>query len=46
MNKLKHMKCKNCGYEWDSKSEMIWVTCPSCRYKSAMAKKEGEDKDE
>ena len=23
-------KCKKCGYEWESNSEMIMVSCPSC----------------
>ena len=24
-------KCYKCGYEWDCKSKMLWVTCPNCR---------------
>ncbi|KXB08789.1 hypothetical protein AKJ59_00505 [candidate division MSBL1 archaeon SCGC-AAA385M02] len=24
------IKCKWCGREWDTKSKLIWVTCPSC----------------
>lgn len=24
-------KCENCGYEWDTKSKLIHVVCPSCR---------------
>ena len=24
------VKCKKCGYEWDTKSELIKVSCPSC----------------
>ena len=27
------LKCKKCGYEWDSNSKMLWATCPSCRLK-------------
>jgi len=23
-------KCKKCGYEWESKSKMFQVSCPSC----------------
>ena len=23
-------KCKNCEYEWQTKSTHIFVTCPSC----------------
>ena len=24
------VKCKFCGYEWKTKSKMIYVSCPSC----------------
>ena len=27
------IKCSKCGYEWNTESKMIWVTCPSCRLK-------------
>jgi len=23
-------KCKKCGYEWETSSELIMVSCPSC----------------
>ncbi len=23
-------KCSKCGYEWESNSDMIQVSCPSC----------------
>ncbi len=23
-------KCSKCGYEWETKSEMVYVSCPSC----------------
>ena len=23
-------KCNKCSYEWETKSEMIFVSCPSC----------------
>ena len=26
-------KCKKCGYEWETKSLMIFVSCPSCNNK-------------
>ena len=26
----KIVKCGFCGYEWESGSEMIFVSCPSC----------------
>ena len=25
------IKCLNCGYKWETRSEMIYVNCPSCR---------------
>lgn len=28
------IKCKHCGYEWDSNSKLIWVSCPSCMGKT------------
>jgi len=24
------IKCKKCGYEWDTKSKLIYITCPNC----------------
>jgi len=27
------MKCPKCDYEWETKSEMMYVTCPNCRLK-------------
>lgn len=34
--------CSECKYEWATKSEMIWVTCPKCQRKTKnIAKKEG-----
>lgn len=26
-------KCKNCGYEWETESNHVYVTCPSCMKK-------------
>jgi len=26
-------KCKKCGYEWETTSLMIFVSCPSCNNK-------------
>ena len=26
-------KCNKCNYEWNTKSEMIFVSCPSCNNK-------------
>lgn len=27
------MKCEKCNYEWETKSKMQFVTCPSCLLK-------------
>jgi Zn finger protein HypA/HybF involved in hydrogenase expression len=27
------LRCLNCGYEWQTKSTMVKVTCPSCQAK-------------
>jgi len=27
------MKCNKCGYEWNTKSEKMFVTCPNCLIK-------------
>lgn len=29
MLKMK-VRCKNCGYEWETKSQMVLVSCSSC----------------
>jgi DNA-directed RNA polymerase subunit RPC12/RpoP len=29
----KHVKCQNCSYEWDTKSQNLYVSCPKCMYK-------------
>ena len=36
------LKCK-CGYEWETKSELENVSCPSCLQKVKNIKKEVED---
>lgn len=28
------IKCKWCGYEWETRSQIIWVTCPNCQGKT------------
>ena len=38
------MKCTNCGYEWITKSDKIFVTCPSCLGKTK--KEEGDGTNE
>jgi len=27
------IKCPKCNYEWDTNSELQYVTCPNCRLK-------------
>ncbi len=27
------IKCPKCNYEWDTTSEMMFITCPNCRLK-------------
>ena len=39
---MKKLKCTKCGYEWETKSELILVSCPSCgsKIKNKEIKKE------
>lgn len=30
--------CKLCGYEWETKSDKVMVTCPSCIRKTPIKK--------
>lgn len=47
------MKCPKCNYEWETKSKMVFVSCPSCllKVKNDMksdnndSKLKGENKD-
>ena len=34
----KQIKCPNCGYEWQTKSKLGWVTCPNCLRKIRVTK--------
>lgn len=36
------VKCHLCGYEWNTESVKVMVTCPSCMRKTAV--KKGEKK--
>ena len=27
------IKCSKCNYEWETKSEKMFVTCPNCQLK-------------
>jgi len=40
------IKCKYCGYEWNSKSQMFWICCPRCQRKGKQEGREQEIKDE
>ena len=31
---MKKVKCLFCGYEWETKSKMFFVSCPSCLKKT------------
>lgn len=28
------IKCTNCKYEWETKSKMMFITCPNCGRKT------------
>lgn len=32
------IKCPNCNHEWETKSELMMVTCPSCQLKVKISK--------
>jgi len=32
--------CQHCGYEWETKSTMLYVSCPSCLKKTKVKKNE------
>jgi len=42
------MKCPKCNHKWETKSKLLYVTCPSCQRKTKnitpkrRTKKEGE----
>ena len=37
------MKCEKCGYEWKTKSDKKYVTCPNCLRKIKNEKESVED---
>ena len=45
MNKSNKSKCLKCGYAWETKSDHVYVTCPSCLGKVKI-KDEGENDDD
>jgi predicted nucleic-acid-binding Zn-ribbon protein len=34
LEKKVKVKCHNCGYEWETKSGLVAVTCPNCGFKT------------
>ncbi len=38
-----NIKCPKCGYEWECKSKLIYVSCPSCRFNIKIKKEEDSD---
>lgn len=39
---IKKIKCKHCGYEWKTSSEMVFVSCPSCLKKTEAGNKKND----
>jgi predicted nucleic acid-binding Zn-ribbon protein len=40
---MKKIKCPKCGHEWETKSKLVLVTCPSCQLKVRIKKEEKEE---
>jgi len=40
---MKTIKCQKCGYEWETNSKMIKVSCPSCGNKVKIREIENEN---
>jgi len=38
------IKCPKCDHEWETKSQLKMVTCPSCQLKVKLDKKKEGDK--
>ncbi len=38
--KKQKVECEFCGYEWKTKSDHVFVTCPSCLKKTKVEKEE------
>jgi len=34
MNKIQKIQCKSCKYEWPTKSDKMFVSCPNCLKKT------------
>jgi DNA-directed RNA polymerase subunit RPC12/RpoP len=41
---MEKVKCLKCDHEWETKSKMIYVTCPSCQLKVKNKKNKGKQK--
>jgi len=39
---MKKVKCLKCNHEWETKSKLVLVTCPSCQLKVRIKKEENE----
>lgn len=40
----KKVKCPKCNYEWNTLSQMIFVSCPSCMQKVKIKEEQHEEK--
>lgn len=40
---MKKAKCPKCNHEWETKSELVLVTCPSCQLKVRIKKEKQND---
>lgn len=43
MEKSTLINCDKCGYSWVTKSELLFVSCPSCMQKVKNEQKEGNE---
>jgi len=41
---MKKVKCPKCNHEWETKSKLKMVTCPSCQLKVKIEKKSKKEK--
>ena len=37
------IKCPKCDHEWETKSKLKFVTCPSCQLKVRVEEKKGKN---
>jgi len=43
MEEKKSVKCSHCGYEWETKTVLIMITCPSCQKKFKLIEEKKEE---